>query len=120
MIPVRQNIRVQRGKTFALDVNIKLGKDKVPMLQTAGTSIRMQVRICKDAPELIAEPAVYIDRETGNANFSLAAPVTQAIPSGEYWYDIATIDETAEPSIVEYWLEGDFTIDGVVTEVNNG
>jgi hypothetical protein len=113
MTPGLLNLTCPQGATFTKTLTWKVGGTPVDL---TGWTARMQVRTRHAAPETLVDidssAGITLGGDTGTITVALPATATEALPAGEWRYDLEL--EAADGTVYRL-VEGAFTVTPEVT-----
>lgn len=109
--PIKHDLTLYKGQTYCQ--NIYFEYDDGTPIPLDGITARSQVRQFKNSKRLNAEFVCTVYGSEGKVNLWLDPEITAVIPVGKYAWDLKMTDESGN---VAYYIEGDFIVDGRVTE----
>ena len=111
-MPVEKNLTCYKGQTFSQNIYFQYKKTQQP-IPLDGMTVRSQIRPSENNKRLTAEFRITVYGSEGQVNMYLDAETTAMIPVGTYAWDLKMTDGMDR---VAYWIKGQFTVCGRVTE----
>lgn len=108
--PITVNLSCYRGQTYNQNLYFKRGG--VP-IDLTGKTAKAQIRRYLNDKDTVSEFKCTVYPEYGKVSMSLTANQSAGINPGIYVYDLKM---TGDDDLVDYWIEGTFSVSGRVTE----